>query len=542
MVLTLEVTSSQAASLGRASRRVFRSEGGIIGRQSDSNWVLPDPGVSRRHAIISFRRDTFYIEDAESTGGVYVNGAARRLPRGQPYALKSGDRLRIDPYDIAVSIASDEDRESDAPAGWSSAPRRSPAAVEPRAASFDPFGLDESGPQPKRGRAPHRRLDVQEPPAEHAEELDPLRLLDAGAKPVPVRDEPVARPQPARVTPPVPLIPADYDPLADLMPSLPEPPPLAQARPAPPPPTPAPAATSLPESLLEDLGRSAEPLAADEVDSPPAPQMASTPAAPSHPEARKTPPAPTPVPDIARVAPPPPVEPQHAPAAETPRVPKPHAATPPEPGPAPAASDESSWAALLEGAGLDPNAVTPEVARDFGRILRVVVEGVMDVLQARHQTKDEFQLRMTHLRPIANNPLKFSANVDDALFNLLVKRNPAYLGAIDAFEDAFDDLRHHQIATFAGMRVAFEAMLAEFDPARLQERFDKQGQGSALAGLTAKYRYWGQYCDAVRQLASDPEESFRRLFGDEFAKAYEEQMDRLKAASRQDDGEPDVPD
>ena len=58
-------------------------------------------------------------------------------------------------------------------------------------------------------------------------------------------------------------------------------------------------------------------------------------------------------------------------------------------------------------------------------------------------------MRLTQFRAADNNPLKFSANVDDALHNLLVKRNAAYLEPVEAFEDAFDDLRDHQIAMLA---------------------------------------------------------------------------------------------
>jgi len=183
---------------------------------------------------------------------------------------------------------------------------------------------------------------------------------------------------------------------------------------------------------------------------------------------------------------------------------------------------------MLAGAGLDGVAVTPELARSFGEILRVVVSGVMDVMRARQQIKDEFRMRMTQFRPADNNPLKFSANVDDALHNLLVKRNAAYLGPVEAFEDAFDDLRHHQIAMLAGMRVAFESMLAQFDPDRLQEQFDRQLKGSLL-GVPSRLRYWDSYRDACGAMVKDPEACFRKLFGEEFAKAYEEQLKRLKA-------------
>src|SRR6185312_12439224 len=134
---------------------------------------------------------------------------------------------------------------------------------------------------------------------------------------------------------------------------------------------------------------------------------------------------------------------------------------PPLPAPPPPSSDPG-LVAVLEGAGLQRAPVTAEFARSFGQIFRVVVEGVMDVLRARQQIKDEFRMRLTQFRAADNNPLKFSANVDDALHNLLVKRNAAYLEPVEAFEDAFDDLRDHQIAMLAGMRVAFESMLTQF--------------------------------------------------------------------------------
>ena len=186
-------------------------------------------------------------------------------------------------------------------------------------------------------------------------------------------------------------------------------------------------------------------------------------------------------------------------------------------------------AALLEGAGVQGAVVTPELAQNFGQILRVVVSGVMDVLQARQRIKDEFRMRVTTFKPSQNNPLKFSANVEDALHNLLVKRNPAYLGPVESFEDAFDDIRNHQMAMLAGVRVAFEAMLAEFNPERLQEEFDRQGKGSLVPG---KLRYWDLYRMRFSDMVSDADASFRELFGQEFAKAYEEQLERLKAQSR----------
>jgi len=227
---------------------------------------------------------------------------------------------------------------------------------------------------------------------------------------------------------------------------------------------------------------------------------------------------------------------QPAPADAVPASPR--AVTPPPPSrttpPAkrvtapPAAGQDVLLSTVLRQAGIRDVTTTPELARSFGQILRIVVSGVMDVLQARQRIKEEFRMRTTTFKPKENNPLKFSANVDDALHNLLVKRNPAYFEPVKAFEDAFDDVRNHQMAMLAGVRAAFEAMLAEFDPDRLQAEFDRQPRKGALISMPAKMRYWEMYREKVHGIVKDADTSFRELFGDEFARAYEEQLERLK--------------
>lgn len=207
------------------------------------------------------------------------------------------------------------------------------------------------------------------------------------------------------------------------------------------------------------------------------------------------------------------------------------------PAPATVATSDGSFdfGAFLQGVGLQGVDVSPELARDFGQVLRVVIEGLMEILRARERIKDEFRMRVTTFKAADNNPLKFSANVEDALHNLLVKRNAAYLGPVQAFEDAFRDVRNHQMAMLAGVRLAYEAMLGEFDPERLQEQFDRQLKRGSLLGARARSRYWDLYVDRFRDRVRDADACFRQLFGDEFAKAYEEQLEKLRALARAND-------
>lgn len=187
---------------------------------------------------------------------------------------------------------------------------------------------------------------------------------------------------------------------------------------------------------------------------------------------------------------------------------------------------------LLAAAGVEGVDPSSDLARTCGEILRVVVGGLMEVLRGREQMKEELRMRSTTFKVAHNNPLKFSANVDDAFHNLLVKHNPAYLAPTDAFEDALHDVRDHQSAVLVAMRLAFETMLAQFDPDRLQEEFDRQLKKGSILGVPAKLRYWDLYREKYGGTAKDADASFRALFGNEFAKAYEEQIERLKARSR----------
>jgi len=509
--LILEVTSPPSNAV---LRHTFQEGGGTIGRESSNSWVLPHSKVSGLHAVVTHRNATFFIED-RSRNGVYLNSTKNRLERGREQALKSGDRLMIEPYEIRVSI-SGEKHDRGGQAARKPAARSSPMDFD----SGNPFDTDDPfAPQPMAASA------LELPDAEvSAQELDPLELLNLHAnKRAPQRNVPKARDldraslleqhyQPPAVVPEPSFgsnadpnaIPEDYDPLApdDGMPGFAPPAPPARPRPA----------YRAPEE------RPAPP------PPPPLPPPAPIPAAAPIPVAAPTP-----------VAPPVPIE---SPIPIEPPIDEPRVAEIPvfarERPAAPVAAREESpvtldFGAVLSGAGLDPASVTPEVAREFGRILRVVVSGVMDVMRSRQQIKDEFRMQGTRVRRIDNNPLKFSANVDDALHNLLLKRNAAYMSPVEAFEDAFSDLRNHQIAMLAGMRTAFEAMLEEFDPDRLQEEFDRQ---LAKGLVPAKLRYWDSYRERQQQAAKDPEATFRRLFGEEFARAYEDQLRALKSQER----------
>jgi type VI secretion system FHA domain protein len=565
MLLKLEVVGAQAGRLGEQRSKLFAAEGGSIGRVGGNDWVLPDQFVSSRHAAIQYADGQFYVIDTNSSNGVFLNSPNFRLEQGRPYPIKTGDRLLIDPFEIHVSVVDSAPQDIslvDAPETRSvDRALPSPPLTPPRhpAVESDPFAVEEEVPFVGTVPAPASRNVMRDESlvprsSDRAEEpVDPLVALGlpAGLKAAPPpRVEDLARGSPLRssfeaprIIPsrssppeenpgrgpsvkPMPAIPEDYNPLdtnIEQAPAKPASPAVPPRRP------PAPAARPEYRQAAADppsQPREAQPMKAAQRPAPLAPQRAppSPVAAPPKP---KAPPAPAPSarPALARPpAPQPPPVPARAAVSPPPAPPRPPVAS----GAAPPAAGQLDFAALLAAAGLEGVQVTPELAASFGSILRTVVDGLRDVLRAREELKDQFRLRITSYTPRENNPIKFAANTEDALHNLLVKRNPAYLEPVAAFEGAFDDLRIHEMAMLAGMRAGYAAMLGNFDPDTLEQKFERHAKRGGLLGGATKQRYWELYRDVFKDMGGDADDSFRTLFGTAFAQGYEEQVRLLK--------------
>lgn len=196
--------------------------------------------------------------------------------------------------------------------------------------------------------------------------------------------------------------------------------------------------------------------------------------------------------------------------------------TAPPPGPQTAAQS-ADLDTLLSAAGIDPRSVDSSTLVSLGEILRVAVEGVVELLRARTQMKNSLRVAMTTVKLSENNPLKMSANAEDALFNLFGKRNKSFQEPTAAFREAFDDLKAHQYAMTAGVRAGFDSMLRQFDPDDLQENFDRGMKRSALLDVINKTKYWDLYREWFSEFGSD-DKTYRELFGDDFADAYEHYM------------------
>jgi type VI secretion system FHA domain protein len=201
--------------------------------------------------------------------------------------------------------------------------------------------------------------------------------------------------------------------------------------------------------------------------------------------------------------------------------------------PARTIDDAGALAAFFKGAELSGATPADPMAMmtGLGQAFRAMVAGLRAVLIARATIKNEFRIEQTMIRARGNNPLKFSANDDDALTALLGVGRRTDMGPAAAIEDSMKDLRLHELATMAAMQVAVRAMLDELSPDKLRASTDQGGM--AMLPGQRKARAWdtfeARHAAIVQALVDD----FDSIFGKSFARAYERALDEISMRERQ---------
>lgn len=88
--MSFQLTIAEGKEAGKEF--VFDQASVVIGRTSDCDVILYDPGVSRKHARIFSEGDAFFVEDMGSSNGTKVNGSI--IKRHQ---LADGDSVSLGP-------------------------------------------------------------------------------------------------------------------------------------------------------------------------------------------------------------------------------------------------------------------------------------------------------------------------------------------------------------------------------------------------------------------------------------------------------------
>lgn len=186
--------------------------------------------------------------------------------------------------------------------------------------------------------------------------------------------------------------------------------------------------------------------------------------------------------------------------------------------------------AFARGLGLAQTPALDDAAWErMGEAVRLIVSGLIDLLNARAELKRELRVEdRTMLASRDNNPLKTGIDLESALQYLLITRGgmPGYKPADAALQEAVDELRVHELATVAASRAAVEAALREFDPDTLRKQLSP-GK-SRLPQFFDSSRMWEAYVERYDKQGAQMADWLEKIFSRHFVPAYSRESERLK--------------
>lgn len=459
-----------------------------LGRGNENDVVLPDPNreLSKRHCAIEDHNGNVIVVDF-STNGTFLNYGKLALGT-TPTPLNDGDILSVGPYEILVSISSED---------------TSDMIADPLADG--PISHGHAGNAPS-------NADLLDAPGDGGDFLDDL-LVGRGAPKGPgmiereeVGDDGLLPPlgEEDDILPPAP------DPFAGQGASAGMHNAAGQDHFSVPNHA-APSSSAIPDDWDDDLlaptPRNDTAIPADPFA---APMQQPTPPQPAATHTARAQVAPSPMPSSPIPA-----------AAPTPQAAAPVAAGGP---------DASSRAFLTELGATDvqiSDQDLPATMSRLGKVLRTMIEGMREILMTRQSIKSEFRIEQTMIQMGGNNPLKFSISAEQAIEAMVRPTAKGYLDASEATEQALKDIKAHEVAMLTGMEAALKGILKKLDPAVLEEKISAD---KSLSGMlkSRKARYWEIYESMYTEISDQAENDFQELFAKEFARAYQEQLDKLK--------------
>ncbi len=148
-------------------------------------------------------------------------------------------------------------------------------------------------------------------------------------------------------------------------------------------------------------------------------------------------------------------------------------------------------------------------------MLRSVVDELALLLKARAAAKVLAKsAHRTMISAADNNPLKFVPGSEEILEIMFARRRAGYLDARHSIEEAFRDLKTHELATYAAMQAALSRLLDDLSP----DAIEKKLPASSFA--SKKSRAWDAFVATWEAKEEAHENGMLDVFLAYFSEAY----------------------
>lgn len=200
-----------------------------------------------------------------------------------------------------------------------------------------------------------------------------------------------------------------------------------------------------------------------------------------------------------------------------------------------ASAIEALKTAFLRGAGIPASTITtqlsPELMEILGTLMAASIQGAIELIALRSLVKHEAKADVTVVVVRNNNPLKFFPDSQTVLTQMLRKKMPGFMGPLESIEDAYRDLRGHQIGVAAGMRATMDSMLERLKPDNVEAALATPTMLETLIPSKRQAAKWALYSAVHAQVAAEAKDDFQSVFGASFLAAYEREVERFNDGS-----------
>ncbi|WP_394203338.1 type VI secretion system-associated FHA domain protein TagH [Shewanella waksmanii] len=190
--------------------------------------------------------------------------------------------------------------------------------------------------------------------------------------------------------------------------------------------------------------------------------------------------------------------------------------------------DSGDMKAFFDGLGVAkeqlPSVVSDALLFEMGQSMKMMLEGLMATLRQRSALKNQYRINQTTFQQQENNPLKFSASIDDVFQNLFLRRSSTFLSSKQAISAAFNDARKHDEAFIAGASGAMQGLLTQLDPLKVEQQLAHLSVVESLIPGQKQTKYWRFYKSLYEDMCSDFKQQGHGALSDDFIKAYDEKI------------------
>jgi predicted component of type VI protein secretion system len=195
-----------------------------------------------------------------------------------------------------------------------------------------------------------------------------------------------------------------------------------------------------------------------------------------------------------------------------------------------ASMEAGEVASFFQGLGVDIGTMSKGELESMGRLVRLVVLGVLDLHASVTGVKQDLRSEdRTMMATKDNNPLKTTWPADTKLKYLFGGRIAAvgFVSAERAMREVLVDLVAHNTASAAAARAAIEGTLRDLAPSTLKTRL--LGEGAKLFEGT---RAWDAYSKWYEEQGADMQKWAQRQLDRHFTEAYLRESLRIRRETR----------